>query len=299
MQIIEHVEIGMLILIHLQNMHQSSLELNKGIVLTGCKGDRGRKAYTTILDQNLIEPLLEKPRAQFQNVNGNEILGTPESPAKMQALHSSSALGVNIFQYWQKRGLLDEIAAACGFCKKGIKFTTEIVFEEKYPIRSKFIVPPNIDVVFRNNQRSQYKGFAVECKFSEAYSPSEHDGLKGKYLEEAELWNDLPAVKELAAEINPIDKRYQYLHAAQLIKHILGLKEVHGKSGFKLMYLWYDVVGKAGAIHRQEIEDFSNIVKEDDVRFHSMSYQELIVLLARDYRDEHGEYIQYITDRYL
>lgn len=273
--------------------------VNRGYSLIGSKNERGRQTYTNHLDQNLFEPLEESTKERFLKGDGKEILDSPEGPAKMQALHSSSALGVNIFQYWQKRGLTNEIAAACGFCNKGSDCTSKIVFEDKYRIKTKFVVPPNIDVVFHTNDRSQFQRFAIECKFSEAYFTTKHDGLKEKYLLESDLWDDIPALHELAKEISPEDNRYQYLHVAQLIKHILGLKAAFGMKSFKLLYLWYDVLGKDGADHRADIEDFITIAKKDGIHVHSMTYQELIILLARDYRDIHSEYIKYVTERYL
>ena len=152
--------------------------------------------------------------------------------------------------------------------------------------------PRNIDVVFHTNDNTPFKRFAIECKFSEAYSVSRHAGLKEKYLLENDLWDELPALHELAKEISPEDNRYHNLHGAQLIKHILGLKTAFGTKSFKLMYLWYDVLGKDGADHRTDIEDFITIAKKDDIHIHSMTYQELIFLLARDYRDEHPEDIK-------
>ena len=271
---------------------------NNNIPLIGSKGERGRATYTLDLSQNLYEPLLEENQKQFVSGNGQEVLGSLESPAKMQALHSSSALGVNVFHYWQKRGLINEIASACGFCKSGSNYSDRIVFEDKYCINSKFVIPPHIDVVFHNNESSPYKLFAVECKFSEAYGGRAHGGLKDKYLDDAGLWKDLSNLEKLAREISPDDKRYTYLHAAQLIKHILGLSACVGSKGFKLLYLWYDVLGNEGAIHRAEVEDFTKIAKSDGINFHAMTYQELITLLDRNYREDHSEYIKYITERY-
>jgi len=273
--------------------------LNRGLSLIGSKGERGRPSYTTQLDLNLFELLEESTHLQFLEGDGKEIQGSSDSPAKMQALHSSSALGVNIFQYWQKRGLTNEIAAACGFRNKGSNYTTNIVFEKKFPIKSQFVIPPNIDVVFQNNEKTTRKVFAVECKFSEAYSSINHDGLKEKYLNESDLWIDIPAIHDLANSISPKDERFTHLHAAQLIKHILGLKKANSKNGFKLLYLWYDVLGKEGAIHRAEIEQFSKFTRNDGIHFHSMTYQELIISLANNYRLEHPEYIKYLTERYL
>ena len=109
--------------------------LNHGYSLKGSKNERGRLTYTSHLDQNLFEPLEESTKERFKNGDGKRFLDSSEGPAKMQALHSSSALGVNIFQYWQKRGLTNEIAAACGFCNKGSDYTTEIVFEDNIRIK--------------------------------------------------------------------------------------------------------------------------------------------------------------------
>ena len=274
---------------------------NQGFSLTGSKGERGRKSYTLTLDENLFEPLTPEVQEQIGAGNGQELAGTVNSPAKMQALHSSSALGVNIFQYWQKHGLLDEIATACGFCRKGGHVSEYLVFEDKYPIRTYFKAPPNIDVVFHNNDTSPYQFFAVECKFSESYGGRHHGGLDPAYLREEFLWKELPALKELAREICPEDERYVFLHAAQLIKHILGLREkVRGaKKKFRLLYLWYDVLGKEGSDHRAEVEDFKLIAQADGIIFHAITYQELILNLAKEFRVNHPAFIKYLTDRYL
>ncbi len=69
------------------------------IVLIGSKVNRGRKAYTQKLDDNLFEPLMSEVKNDFEDADGGELTG---NPCKMQAVHSSSALGVNIFQYWKK-----------------------------------------------------------------------------------------------------------------------------------------------------------------------------------------------------
>jgi hypothetical protein len=272
---------------------------NRNIPLIGSKGERGRPTYTHDLDQNLIEPLLEENHNQFKGGNGQEILGSQDSPAKMQCLHSSSALGVNLFQYWQKRGLISEIASACGFCRRQSDYSEHLVFEEKHRIKTNFVIPPNIDVVIHNRVSAPYELFAVECKFSESYGGRAHGGLKSKYLADKNLWADLSALEILAREISPDDHRYTYLHAAQLIKHILGLKASVGKENFKLLYLWYDVLGQDGAVHREEVEDFTKIAESDGVRFHAMTYQELIKILDKYYRDDHPEYIKYLTERYF
>ncbi len=274
--------------------------LNQGIVLIGSKGKRGRPAYTQELNQNLFEPLEPQVRECFKKGDGSELIGTPNNPAKMQAVHSSSALAVNIFQYWEKNKQVPTIAAACRICRKGSDVSKRIIFEEKFPIdKNIFRFPPNIDVLIHNSDLAKYKRFAIECKFSEAYASRGDHGLKTPYINLNEIWNDIPNLYNLAKTICPEDNQFHHLHPAQLIKHILGLKTAFGKTGFRLLYLWYDVLGEASAIHRYEIDIFSNVVKSDDIKFHSMSVQELIIRLSKNYRSDHKEYIKYISNRYL
>jgi hypothetical protein len=89
------------------------------------------------------------------------------------------------------------------------------------------------------------------------------------------------------------------LHPAQLVKHILGLKNKYNKRAFRLLYLWYDVHGEESYEHRKKIERFSEIVKKDGIKFSSISYQKLILNLAKNYYHGNEKYFNYIIDRYL
>jgi hypothetical protein len=278
---------------------QINWALNQGIRLTGSKGKKGKLAYTANLDKNLFEPLEPFVRYYFQHGDGSKIFGKDGYPAKMQAVHSSSALSVNVFQYWDRIDQVPIIASVCGFCRSDSAVSVRVVFEEKFTIDPKYRYSPNIDVVIYNTQSARYKAFAIECKFAEAYRGQGHGGLKHTYLKLNDLWADIPTLRMLAESFSPVDDQFQYLHPAQLIKHILGLKKQYGKTGFRLLYLWYDVFGNEGAVHRKEIENFSKFTSSDGVKFHSMTYQELIVKLAKDYRADHPEYIKYLSERYL
>ena len=217
----------------------------------------------------------------------------------MQAVHSSSALSVIIFQYWKRINQVSAIAAACGFCSADNTSSQGINFEVKYPISGKFSRSPNIDVVINNSPESRFKIFAIECKFSEAYYSRTHSGVSPKYIELNKVWDNMPNLLKLAKTISPNDNRFAHLHPAQLVKHILGLEEKFGKNKFRLLYLWYDTIGPESAKHHKEIEEFTKITKADGVYFHAMSYQDLIIKLAKKYRDTHRDYIDYISDRYL
>jgi hypothetical protein len=273
---------------------------NYGIPLIGSKGHRGRSAYTQELNQNLFEPLEPEVRKCFIQGDGNEIKGSINSPAKMQAVHSSSALGVNIFQYWQKNNQVQKITEACGLLPRSNNdILSRIVFEDKYPVSNKFRFAPNIDVVIHNPDSFTIRRIAIECKFSEAYTSHRHPGLKPEYLSLEEIWEDIPAIYDFAKSICPHDEKFEHLHPAQLIKHILGLNKAFGKKGYWLLYLWYNVLGEEGLKHKKEIEEFTGVVRKDGVNFHALSYQELIIELSNKYRSNHEEYIKYITNRYI
>ncbi|MHA1343491.1 MAG: hypothetical protein ACTSQG_05865 [Promethearchaeota archaeon] len=107
------------------------------IVLIGSKINRGRKAYTQKLDDNLFEPLMPEVKSDLKKADGGELSG---NPCKMQAVHSSSALGVNIFQYWKKINQVPAIAAACRFCNTGNISSQDVNFEVKFPISEKFLL---------------------------------------------------------------------------------------------------------------------------------------------------------------
>ncbi len=268
---------------------------NIGFELIGSKGNRGRLAYTRNLEGNLFEPLSPNTKRSFHEGDGSELAG---NPAKMQAVHSSSALGVNIFQYWDSINEVNKVAHACGLCRRTTKISKGISFEVKYPIDERFQFSPNIDIVLDNAPGSKYKVYAIESKFTEAYSGQGHSGLKEKYLD-LDIWEEIPHTHEMGISISPNDSHFRYLHAAQLIKHILGLKRAFGKTGFRLLYLWFDALGSEGAKHREEIDEFLGMVKADGIAIHGMSYQKLIIRLANEYRAFHKEYVEYITGRYL
>lgn len=277
---------------------QTEWAKNKGLDLIGSKVNQGRRAYTTDLDHNLFQPLLPEVRKSFSSGDGGE-LGSSNLPGKIQAIHSSSALAVNVFQYWKSISAVSLIAAACGLCRLGSDISCDIKFEEKYPINDSFGFHPNIDVVIHNDSTARIQRFAIESKFSEAYGAHRHGGLKQKYLDCGDIWNDIPRLQSFAQRLSPDDKEFKHLHPAQLIKHILGLKRQFGRSGFRLLYLWYDVLGEQGKCHQDEIAAFAAVSEEDGIKFHSLTYQELIVKLADQFRLGHEEYIRYLTERYL
>ena len=181
----------------------------------------------------------------------------------------------------------------------------KIKFEERFEIsedKSLFPHSPNIDIVIETG----LSDIAIESKFTEPYGGRKHEGLKQKYMEDVSFWDGLPNLYELAKEISPDNNKFQYLDVAQLIKHILGLKKRCEKQnlkrkirGFRLLYLWYDVIGEDGVKHRKEIEQFAKIVKKDNIKFSHVTYQEVITKLADKFYEGNECYCDYLTNRYL
>lgn len=270
---------------------------NKGLPLVGSAGDRGRKAYTTKMADNLFKSLNDKTKYELEEGDGGELNGKEDRPAKIQALHSSSALGINVFDYWRGSTDISTITDSCGLSRADGELTGEIRFEQKFSIDDRFQYSPNLDVmIFPESGR--YKAFAIECKFTEAYYSRAHGGLDQKYFADKGIWANLSNTKHLAQKISPDDNHFRHIHAAQLIKHILGLTRKFGHSRYRFLYLWYDALGEPGFRHRQEVKECAEIVRSDDVIFHEKTYQDLIVHLAK-YREKHAAYVKYLTSRYL
>ncbi len=266
---------------------------SKGIELIGSKIERGEKIYTINRDENFFCNLSEDTIKEFKSADGNEF-GKDKYPGNIQALHSSSAIALNVFEYWKNKDF-EIIARSLKIPSKNI---VNITFEKKLLISNNFDKPPNIDVVF---EYSNSYVSAIECKFTEPYGQRAHQGLKEKYIIESGIWNNIPKIRKLSEEISPNDNKFKYLHSAQLIKHMLGLlSHSNGKKNkFRLIYLWYDIFGEDGYIHKNEIEMIKDVFQKDDLNFQSITYQELIIKLMQNKREEDSEYIKYLAERYL
>lgn len=293
--------------------HQKQWALRKTLPLIGSKWGRGEPAYTTSLEANLLEPLSVEARRELEEGDGGELLYNG-GPFKMQAVHSSAALTCNLFHYWRRQRDLRPLLTALGMpAEHGVSLEFEAkraIFDN--PDREVFKKDPNLDVVIHCAGGRQFREIAFECKFTEPYRPIEprsraeearKKGLNWAYLKATELWEDLPECHRLGRRLSPADDNFKFLHAAQLIKHILGLKHRNGKTGFCLVYLWYDLAnvesdarGEADA-HRKEITEFAAIAAADGIVFRSVSCQEVIASLAQQ-RVGHEDYVDYLAERY-
>lgn len=255
------------------------------------KGIRFDKdGYTLQLNDNLFLPLSPEIKAAFEAGSGDE-LGLSGKRGKMWALHSSSALAVNVFEYWRSRDA-DAIAKACGAPEK----MTQMQFEQTHPtpLRGK---PPHLDVEFSG---AGSRVLAVESKFTELYHYHTKRRIKEKYLSRPSLWAKLPRCEKLIRRIREEEKgktSFAYLDIPQLLKHILGLSTEFGLQGFELLYLWYEVPSPEAEKHRQEIREFREHIG-NEARFRDMTYQELFEVII-ECPDVEEDYISYLAGRYF
>jgi restriction endonuclease-like protein len=257
------------------------------------------RGYLPELKSNLFSPLSDVALAAFQGGAGQELADGPARgkkpgrPAKMRALHSSSALVVNVFDYWTPR---DKAALAKSL---GLKWKVTSIGYEAKPMTGLPGIPPNLDLEL---VLSDGTVVAVESKFTEWLTRKRGDGerFKAKYFANGSLhWaqRKLPGCQKLAEELNSKQCHYEFLDAPQLLKHALGLATQRGDK-FSLLYLYFDFSGTPATTHKAELSDFSRRL-DPHLRFRAMSYQQLFDGLKRYAGSDHSSYLGYLGDRYF
>jgi hypothetical protein len=261
--------------------------------------------YVSELQDNLFDPLSERVKRQFIAGAGGELDAPDGQSGNMYAVYSSSALCVNCFHYWSRlldgtpgpssRTAIDPLLTACGLPTRRVK---SIDFEVPNIVNPHFTVAPHLDVEISFDE-GPWKCAGIEAKFCEPYDDQKLGGLNPVYFRQKALWQDWPNVRAFAQELSPEDLTHSHFHAAQLLKHLLGLRKQKYTS-FVLVYLWFDVPGAEAAIrHRREIESFGEVLKRDRVAFISRTYQEVFEVLRGGNAERMSPYVAYLLERYL
>jgi hypothetical protein len=248
------------------------------------------KGYTNSLDDNLFQPLSAPTRADFVAGSGDE-LGSPEKKGKMCALHSSSALACNVFDYWRARDLSAVSRALdLGATAKAMRF------EPKFPTGLDG-VPPNLDLALDVGGVT----IGIECKFTEPFSSSKPaQPFKSKYLpSDRQLWREagLPSCQQLAEGLQKGVPQFRHLNGAQLLKHVLGLLRL-GAGKFRLIYLWYAWPGLESDAHASEVVAFAAAI-DRGIQFRALTFQGFFHALSRDLKAEDASYAAYLGARYF
>lgn len=282
--------------------------------------------YTKDLRDNLFQNLSKITENEFKKADGGELNIKDGKPAKMAALRSSSALCVNIMDYFRdKPNELLKLMVAMRLISSRNESKAELKFEYKdfkITANGKHISTPNIDVVITTTHAITNKEhtYIIESKFMEPYLS--HTGnffRRDYYLPEniSDIWRGplknlytmfgiANAQETLQTSDNRnvygkyIKQNFKHLDAAQLTKHLMGTLQKENKSDVTLVYLWYDKLGEEGAEHRREIKTFKEMLNDTKINFKHCSYQEIVLNLHKllDY-NKHRDYLNYISERYL
>jgi hypothetical protein len=251
-------------------------------------GFETKNAYVMSLAHNLRQEMSSDARRDFERANGVELRQRGIRPPRMQALRSSSALSVNVFDYWRSRdprplqrafGLRDRI--------------TQVNFEEHYPtgLRGN---PPNVDVVLtlEGNQR-----IAINSKFTEWLTPRDRTIDPKYFADGAELWAraKLPKCQSLALTLQDAAP-FRFLDVPQLLKHALGIGRMNW-GRHELWYMYFEWKCPESEQHAAELARFSELVGSE-IRFRVMTYQQLFKRLARTVTSRDSAYMDYLTGRY-
>jgi hypothetical protein len=209
------------------------------------------------------------------------------------SLHSSSALVVNLFDYWSARDL-SALLIALGL-RPGAQ---SLEFEAQFATGLEGI-PPNLDACIRYGDG---RIVGVESKYTEwlTRKPLGKAPFKLKYFPDGKrLWAKagLAHCQDLAERLQSGAMHFRHLDAAQLLKHALGLGCCsHGS--FELYYLYYAVSDREAEVHRSEAMQFADLIGSD-FPFHVRTYQEVYARLCECAGPQEGEYLEYLQSRYF
>jgi hypothetical protein len=245
------------------------------------------KGYVQNLDANLWRPLSPAALTAFEGASGQELR------KKMMALHSSSALAVNFFDYWS--------AADSSALKQALALVSDIDkidFEVKYPT-GLVGSPPNLDVCIKLKSGHTV---AIESKFTEWLNRKSHakPPLRDKYFKGgANLWasQGLVACQALANDVRDRKETFEHFDVAQMLKHALGLA-TNLKDRFSLWYAYYECQCPESDIHCAEAKQFGERVGAE-IRFKAMTYRDAFERLQTNGEGLEPSHMDYLQRRYF
>lgn len=238
--------------------------------------------YAERLEENLFLPPYPETEKEFGAGKGAEL------EEKMRALHSSSALVCNMFDYWRHR---DRFPMTSALELPTGRYSLRFEVPLKTGLRG---TAPHLDVALIGRAARVF----IESKFLEPYGREPSDvPFQDSYFSENRIWEDLPKCRILAGKLSQDPGFYRYLDAPQLIKHLLGLSRNRGRD-FQLMYLWYDVGGAEAGRHREEAMDFRRHL-DPWIRYEARTHQDVMKYFRQGYGEMHARWVGYMNSRYF
>ena len=199
--------------------------------------------------------------------NGNELLDSPQAPAKFCAAYSSAALAVNIFGPFRHSPGNLMLAGHVDF--------SESRFERKCPTPLSG-PPPNLDF-FAAGPKTLV---AVESKFLETIDRPKVS-FSPRYETVIQTLAE-PGWQDTYRALLDDPSKFTHLDAAQLVKHYLGVRHTFRDCRVTkvLLYLFWEPTNAAHIPeyrkHRQEVELFATGVEGSEIRFLPLSYSEML-----------------------
>ncbi|MEX1093422.1 MAG: hypothetical protein WEF28_09720 [Acidimicrobiia bacterium] len=240
-----------------------------------------RRGWAENYQDNLFVPL--HPESLNDFVACSEVSDDGRGK-RICAPHSSTALAVNTFDWWRGRSL-NAIRHALG-----VDIERFVGFEQPHDFG--LGRPSQPDVEFTASDGS---AVAIEVKLREPYG-SVTNPFADKYFETEGLWSGLPNLRELAELIRFDDEtNFTTLHAAQLIKHALGLRQSYGDD-FTLVYYWQYLPSEIGEQHKAELLTFDAVAR-NDFTFTAITVDHLMESFVTD--RESMAWFEYMTKRYV
>lgn len=246
-----------------------------------CGADFDGRGWTIDYRNNLFQPLHPDTLDEF--IARGEV--APDGRGdRISAPHSSTALAVNMFDWWRGRDLAPLSAAL------GVSLDRLTGFERQHGFGLNR--PAQLDVEFVSGDGTV---IGVEVKLREPYGQVSNP-FADKYFETPGLWEGLPNLERLAQTIRlGDDLPFDTLHAAQLIKHATGLRHSHG-DGFTLVYLRHRLAGPLGDAHAREVERFA-AAAQSDLTFVAVTVGHLLDRFEPG--PDSQAWFDYMTARYL
>lgn len=239
----------------------AKLIMRDGLVRVPPNVEPNDKGYVSDWRQNLL-PGIDPSRVEmdYRDKRGSELEG------KFKAAHSSAALVVNSFGFFTTSAKPVPIP---GFDK--LQFDG---FEKLFPTGLKSRMPPHLDATAHSDELL----LAIESKCLEYFTPKPAEFADAYVNEIVDERRDSPWFAEML-KLRDEPRRYQYLDAAQLIKHAFGLAWTVKETPVTLLYIFWEPDDERYhgmfAEHRAEVAAFASSVAGGRPTFQSMTYREL------------------------
>lgn len=194
---------------------------------------------------------------------------------KLSSPESSAALAVNIFGWFIERPQL--LPQLPGLCHVGVTTMVEVEYCARFPWSGGR--HPWLDAVAETSTHF----IGIESKRFEPYRDRKTVSLSSAY--DRPVWGDeMEPFERIRDRLRTGDLKFEYLDAAQLVKHAFGLVTDAGRRARRpvLYYLYAEPKQCGGkalapsvfAAHRQEVAQFAAHAQGAEVEFASASYRE-------------------------